>query len=339
MCKTMLFKEIIVILCFAYVLLLNVYNDSRRLQDIVSLYCPYTSLCHSPVRQIMNESEDHSCCANCSCEDDCWIYDNCCPDKETTPTSISGLVCKSALTKQRTSAIFGMDWEKEYNRYKIQASCPLGEKNTSLVQKCSGAINNSIDDIIWVSDKMSGTIYQNRYCALCHGVQDFTSWLLRTSCVDVLMTKATNIVKFILSDRCDIVNEAPKSEKTRARTFACDISDIGACNMTGQWDKYDLNIDEACNKYYWPYYDTSTKLQLYVLYRNVFCYACHKPEWRQISSDHCKDHNISIDRTDHKTFIAIIDLNDYLHVNTRQNARYNCGVNEVWDHYMVSDAH
>ena len=330
----MLFKETIVILCLVYVLSLNVYNDSQRLQDIVSSYCPYINFCHAVSRQTVDAVQNYSCCAGCSCEDECWKYDTCCPDKENISKHIPGAACKTTLIKQdkdeKALPVLG------YKRYRIEDSCPPSEINISLARKCSGAFYNSTDEFVWVSDKVSGKIYQNRYCALCHGVTDFISWLIRTSCLEVLMTDTSNFMDIILSDHCTSVNEATSMEETRARTFACDSPHFSECNVTGFWTKYEESIDKACKWSYWPYFHKLSITRVVQSYRNIFCYICNSPEQKQVSGDYCEVQSIHSERKNFLSFSALIDVKDLLDMNTGRNTRNRCGVNEIWDFYTVS---
>ena len=43
--------------------------------------CPYTNFCHQNASLTMKEDSQAPCCRACSCANDCWIRNNCCPDK------------------------------------------------------------------------------------------------------------------------------------------------------------------------------------------------------------------------------------------------------------------
>ena len=46
--------------------------------------CLYTNFCQRNATLTMEEDSQAPCCRAYSCADDCWIRDNCCPDKILT---------------------------------------------------------------------------------------------------------------------------------------------------------------------------------------------------------------------------------------------------------------
>ena len=56
------------------------------------------------------------------------------------------------------------------------------------------------------------SFYQNYHCAICHGVDNWVTWNLRTNCYDRLIeTGFKNTAATLLSEDCEIINEVPES--------------------------------------------------------------------------------------------------------------------------------
>ena len=335
-------QDVIFVIFFGFVLSSNLYDNSSQIHDLVSSVCPYTSFCHSPAKQRTTNQQTSSCCIDCSCEDDCWKYETCCPDMEIIPNNLQVVPCKAPLIRPtENDTIFPYDWLTAFIgpwRYRVEDRCPSSEKNKTLIQKCSGPINGSLEDFIWVSDKVSGKIYQNRHCAYCNGVTDPANWLLRTFCRLIMTSETSTILDALLSSSCSTHNEVPKTEKVRAEAFACHITTINECNMTGLWTTYDAAINKACKTSYWPYFHERTDPDHVTSFRNVYCFLCNS-KTVSVSSDLkvCKLGDDFNERSDGKSsFSALLDMDDYLTLNRKTQDWNRCGINEVWDDYMVS---
>ena len=329
-------KEAVFVILLIQTLSINANYLSPTLQQAISSYCPYTDLCQSPARLATNGSERTSCCAQCSCDNDCWRLDNCCPDKDRSKIhNIRTLPCKSTLTKDFINDN-GITSDIEPRTYKMEDTCPPNEVNITLKQKCQGYIKENLEDFVLVSDKQTGMIYQNRHCAECHGVTDYTQWSIRTSCYE-LLSQDRSFKSTLISDRCDIVNEVPSSEKAHAESFACFIPDYSECNTTGLWEKYDSDIVAACKQYNWTYFQIRELANRVKTYKNVFCFLCNMPSNVEIPSDHCidiDDYLFRKERTAFQDLTLLLDMNANLGTTTQHNTA--CQVDEVWDSYMVS---
>ena len=334
-------QKIIFVSSSVFVLSSDLYDNSSRIQDLVSSFCPYTSFCHSPAKHKTNNQQTNSCCVDCSCEDDCWKYETCCPDKEIIPNNLPVVPCKAPLikpTKNDTNSSYNWLEEVGPTRYRVEDRCPPGEKNITLIQKCSRPINGSLEDFVWVSDKVSGKIYQNRHCAYCNGVTELTNWLLRIFCSRIMTLETSTILDALLSSSCGTHNEVPKIEEVRAEAFACHITTTNECNMTGLWKTYDAAIAKACKASYWPYFHESTTPGLVTSFRNVFCFLCNSMTV-SLPSDLkvCKLRSYSGGRSEWiSSFSALLDIDDYLNLNRKTQYWNRCDINEVWDDYMVS---
>ena len=329
-------KEAVIVILLIQRLSINANNLSPTLQQAISSYCPYTDLCQSPARLTTNGNERTSCCAQCSCDNDCWRLDNCCPDKDRSKIhNTRALPCKSTLTKDFINDN-GIRSIIEPRTYRIEDICPASEVNKTLIEKCQGYIKDNLEDYVLVSDKQTGMIYQNRHCAECHGVTEYTQWSIRTSCYQ-LLSQERSFETTLISDRCDIVNEVPSSEKARAESFTCFIPIYSECNMTGLWEKYDSDIVAACNQYNWTYFQIKQMANRVETYKNVFCFLCNTPANVEIPSDHCIDIDGYLflnQRTQFRSLTILLDMNTYLGTTTRHSTV--CQMDELWDSYMVS---
>ena len=330
------FLDTVIVILLIHILSINANNLSPTLQQAISSYCPYTDVCQSPARLTTNGNKRASCCAQCSCDNDCWRLDNCCLDKDRSKIhNTRALPCKSTLTKDLINDN-GITSDIEPRTYKMEDTCPPNEVNITLKQKCQGYIKENLEDFVLVSDKQTGMIYQNRHCAECHGVAEYTQWSVRTSCYE-LLSQDRSFKSTLISDICDIVNEVPSSEKTRAESFACFIPKYSECNTTGLWEKYDSDIVAACKQYNWTYFQIRELANRVKTYKNVFCFLCNMPANVEIPSDHCidiDDYLFGKERTAFQDLTLLLDMNAYLGTTTQHSTA--CQVDEVWDSYMVS---
>ena len=69
-----------------FIILLALLDVSALQQIDVSIAfqqaCPYTSFCNKNATRFLQGSRHVPCCKECSCVDDCWKRNNCCPDKK-----------------------------------------------------------------------------------------------------------------------------------------------------------------------------------------------------------------------------------------------------------------
>ena len=201
--------------------------------------CPFTDFCSMSSTERLTNETAFSCCSDCSCDvSTCYQTENCCPDIEPMPDKVSDLVCANTMTKldilARTSIHNGIT--DGIKRYFIITSCPKNYKDDFIKTKCSGNNQTDLDDFLWVSNLESGTIYQNYFCAMCHGVDNWLTWSLRTNCYTKLMeTGFKNITSTLFSDDCNIVNEVPESKREDSRQYQCYIPDFTSCTNSGNY--------------------------------------------------------------------------------------------------------
>ena len=336
-----LLGAVILTVIFACFVSVTAYNGSQWLQEISSIYCPHRHHCNDLISRTDEEHHNTSCCAECSCEDDCVDHGNCCPFKENIPNKIPVLQCKTALTKSYSTdnriyngRNFGIE------RFRIIDDCPTEEKNETLVQQCKGETNTTaLEDYVWVSDQVTGNVYQNKHCATCHGIQKYTPWRISTPCEEVLMTETRNIPDTILSsEKCLIVNEPPSRKAVRVEPARCYIPEYEKCNVTGLWKSYDSEIERACMQIDWTYfaYQVLDYGQSYsAIYKNLFCYICNNDADPLSKNERCDEGGQYRGGGQGSSFAVVLDFGQLIGDPSAADTMSECAANEVLDIYTV----
>ena len=302
------------------------FDAKQLLQQYGPKVCPYSNFCHTNATKVHEDtSELEPCCEPCSCEDTCSELGNCCPDKQPRQTLISA-ACKDTLTKQGNKLY-------TLNSYFVVDHCPAEEKNTTLREKCQSRNKSSIEDYVWVSDKLTGKIFENKYCALCNGVGESLPWNIRTTCKDILAVSLSETVDFILSNPCSIINEAPKMLMDVTNRFVCLLPEITQCNETGAWEKYDQNLDIACNALMQTVvsYSDVDHTRRGRVYKNVFCFICNIGE-----SPPALCQKRSKSRSVYPSgFTALFDFKFLTQPKESNTVKGVCDVDEILDSFTV----
>ena len=260
---------------------LPAFDGIELIRNVGNNLCPYTNYCHTNASEEFNHTDDdmRPSCLPCSCDADCWLLGNCCPDKEETTEHTLILPCKLSKVKEminRKSSFSLKDILKQRAgaNYRVIDTCPPYETNGTLLQRCQGSDTLSartLSEYIWVSDSITGLIYQNIYCIKCHAIEQFWYWRIQTSCMDILNVDVN--AETLLSMDCDIINVAPESKAALVVKYQCfdyKLEDFDLnCNMNAE-----LNYDfvTACKRSTWPYLNGFARSIF--LYKNVFCFAC-----------------------------------------------------------------
>ena len=236
---------------------------NRTLQS----YCPYMNFCHRNATQQLEYLDDKQgpCCTPCSCDDDCVEFDNCCPDKDITHIRVhtSPLICKSIEVKK--NAI--VEGPGPSLQFRVVDKCATGEKNETLIKKCSDENRTELYDYIWVSDTESGRVFQNHYCARCHGIERLEMWNVKTYCMHIFPTSIQSFTDMLLNNpRCNIINVVPDHLASVTRKYVCvDLGQSDCEEVTAN-----QTLLDACARYALPFIMPVSGH----LYRNVFCLLC-----------------------------------------------------------------
>ena len=315
------------------ILSVHAMNHSQVIEGVDLNICPYTDFCHRKAIQILEHNKGvMSCCAACSCTETCWKVGNCCPDKEPVTFVASEFTCTSTKVKTTPADRTVYDgYRYGIPRYRIVSSCPVKEKNKTLIDKCAGKNKSSIEDYTWVTDQQSGRIFQNKHCARCHGVNTFFKWQIRTTFSIVLILNFSSLPHSIHSPQCELMVELPENMTQLAENYRCYEADIGECNKTGLWRHYDANMKTACEIYDSPiiHYKISSFVDLY---KNIFCYYCNGGKGLT-TNDICTD-LITGKTGSSESFSALVDF-----TGQRQKiATSECEMHEIYDMFTVINA-
>ena len=287
-----------------------------------SKLCPYINFCKRNASNVIMQKGKIPCCQPCSCESNCWAKGNCCPDKEVPANKLPVEICEPTLVKRN---IFGKNTNGlgEIGRFYITKSCPDTMKNTTLVKMCEKTLQISFEEFIWVTDNVNNKIYQNKFCAECHGIVDYTNWHLSTSCTDIFLGSfnSKNVSQF--PEHCDLVI-VPTNHKKVAVNY-CLRPDIAECNVTGKWQYYDKTVEEACHTYK-QYYLVQESVFTRI-YENIFCFLCNAAD-NDATVDICKAWS-PLTRTNADTFSAILNFD----VSDQRNGNA-CDVDEIEDPFL-----
>ena len=297
--------------------------DSDQVRHLVSEWCPYTKFCHTDARKIKPNSTKVPCCKPCYCDDDCWILDNCCPDKELVNKPRPPIVpCIDSHTSRSkdSSQIDGF--------YRVIDSCPSSEGNSYLKTKCSRNNSTSVEDFIWVSAK-TGRIYQNKHCAKCHGINETIPWQIQTTCYDIMKANFFNFMEALLSAKCAIINTIPEDFEHITAKYKCynPLKIIyNSCNESGLMTHYDSEIETACKQSSWPFPWNR------LLVRNIICMICNRDVYAPIASYDglC---NLDLFREKDTLMTFLIDYKG-IAVDTAEKES-NCDIDEILDESLV----
>ena len=294
-------------------------------------FCPH-SFCQNPVRESINDEGRRSCCSPCTCDETCSLLGNCCPDKDEISDEETELPCKDTNIKRDPFARFIA------KKYRIVDECPQTEGNVELAQNCSSTNITSYESMIWVSETNTGRIYQNRFCAACHGIENYVYWHVElTECPDAFNDGYTLDIDMILKDCPRITLEAQDTIAETVKKYQCFRPEYSTCNKTGLWKVYNETIDNACLSFSMPYFKTGHKHsgQIPMIFNNVFCYICNFNNHFESIPKVCPDIDVLFERSRKMSFSILVDFKSYLN-GEDASQKGSCEVNEIFDPYLVS---
>ena len=309
-------------------------SDRRQqtVREMIKAFCPYNDYCQKQKEKDFPPlSKKIPCCASCSCEENCWETSTCCPDKERIDERDPTRTCLLSLRNAKNPTLYNGLNEMIY-AYQVIDKCPESEQNLSIINKCSLEDIDSVNDYRWVSDISTGDIYQNEFCAACHGKKDLTYWPLEARCEDLLFSNFSHLHTYLLSGDCELLNKEPGTDIVPLDK-RCAFPVYTRCNQTGLWTQYDADIDWACNAHNALYITESDIVT--ILYKNVFCYACNKQGVEDIQTICGKPFWTHGDLI--TNFRALIDYErvDSFRSDVLQSGS-ECKIDEIMDSYLVS---
>ncbi|KAL4224891.1 hypothetical protein ACF0H5_015587 [Mactra antiquata] len=263
-----------------------------KLPDIATL-CPYNDFCTTKALKTLqpNETDLVPCCQKCSCEHDCQLFGNCCPDKELKPGIKTQFPCVEV----------GM----YYNAPRRITTSSNFHISYHVINECSSIIDiykyprcyapRDLEDFVFVSDPVTDRVYQNKHCAVCNGVQNYTEWLLITNCPLQSESLTRDEWFAYIIKNCEITPIPPDSKAGQA--FQCyqpENDHIEKCNVSGDLQAMNMNIKVAC-EFGNPqinniFFDTNvfSHMTNFDSFENVYCKLCNTAdteEWSELCDD------------------------------------------------------
>ena len=316
--------------CFVLLLAnaLEISTESNHvIQDIGYQLCPYANFCQRNATQYYSPIFRRPCCSDCSCEDRCWETANCCPDKEVFEN-------KDPVTKCITDIVKKADgFSKEKWGYHVINYCPITEKNATLVTKCTAKEARDFEELIWVSDDISGKIYRNKFCAECHHVtSNVTEWPIEAKCTNDIYTRLDNLMSFFLSNKCQLTIKQPGNFTLKS----CMVPKYTTCNQTGLWHKFDADVKWACQAFEAVFTARGPEGRdaTFEAYRNAYCYVCNTDVSVEITETLCPVP--SFEQPDVSVFTSLIDYKRYQQSDDQESTtETTCKTHEILDEIMV----
>ncbi|KAL5007319.1 hypothetical protein ScPMuIL_016125 [Solemya velum] len=244
------------------------YKDEGSTVDVINIIRQYALVCgvdHVCDKTILKFAfipqfvVDHKAvCPICSCSDNCYSQNDCCPDKILLGPELD---CINTMLVSKPGST-------HTSKYQMVVDCP--SPNIDLREKCSAQDDSNRNVYNTPVTSQNGMTYRNRYCALCHNSSDFVAWQMSIQCTDegdisefnyvTSMQETVNLADYA---GCELQysSSAPKTECVDTESI------IDRCNTTGKWTNYDGDIEWACQKY--PH------AQQFRFFRNIFCYICN----------------------------------------------------------------
>ena len=334
-------KLIVYLIAISFSTFVHGQENNDLVHELASRLCPYTDFCFKDATDEFRYKPEKymPCCSHCECGEDCWLNGYCCPDLHyinpfENPDNDSLLgKCTAPFVKQKLNS--GETKDNETYAFKVIDSCA-----TNIIKKgdnnehkdlCQRENKTSLDDYIWVSDKVTGKIFKNWHCAACNGVAEYKFWQIQTNCEDILTQNVGSVNALLLSASCQIILEPPHMLRYLVAAYKCPQTfGYSRCNETGNWRDYDDVIEKACETFEWKYSsNTGTS------YKNVFCFVCNENTYevplRCEFSDDAKHGGRS-----KGDLIVLLAYDEVRAMTVEEQVQFpECDVGEIKDKYMV----
>ena len=228
---------------------------SPRMKDLYVDICGKEHLCpNQQWNAVRQGNESLKECPDCNCYSLRYNHRPQCPD------IVSHSRCYNA-------SILSASPKKKYYHLRIIDTC-YEDTNITLQELCSKEASGLLN--LYSYPVKGSNYFLNEHCAICNNAADTRRLRLAvTDCelngfdmnsYDSLEELQNNVKKF----KCDFVYYPIFS----SFDYYSDCSPPGSishCNVTGLWDSWDMEVNEACMKYDSPF----------SVFKNVFFYACN----------------------------------------------------------------
>ncbi|XP_062618675.1 uncharacterized protein LOC134280286 [Saccostrea cucullata] len=266
-------------------------------------------------------------CFHCSCNDECFRMKNCCPwrnylqSPNDTPSFIRykdhrisrpSHYDNISLECRKTIFYTSLPFDEQRQGYFLISSCPDHFKNYEIVERCRRSRDyRETQPVISLSTNES---FKNLDCAICNGERPahLLEWVTRLICgepLDVFQYRSQEqLQKAILNNQSSCILDFVPPSYLDDRVRKCKtIQEVNTkCNVTGEWDEYNFDIERGCvGDFYSPYMFCPSTLTSYTLYKNIYCAMCNVRNWTTGLMTECSEPHYVNDVT---TFSALLDF-------------------------------
>ncbi|CAG2240229.1 unnamed protein product [Mytilus edulis] len=126
-----------------------------------------------------------------------------------------------------------------------------------------------------VTSRKTGLTYKNKHCSQCfnESIKDLIPWRLEIDCLNLadfnFVSSYSEIISLATEQKCNIFYAVSDTEyilfyvqSTKPTTL------ISECNVTGYWDRYRVDLLEACLR--------TPKSSITTPFKNYYCYLCNR---------------------------------------------------------------
>ncbi|KAL4216502.1 hypothetical protein ACF0H5_024225 [Mactra antiquata] len=324
-------------LCIVLTLKGEYFTSAMSTQEVVNLgksYCPNIEFCNDKI--VINSQL--SCCTPCSCDDDCLIRYDCCPDapirRDLGPLRQS--ICTDAFIRNDyylTRKLMDVEDELPTFLYGMVITCKNGSLCPTYTTNTSNIV--ALKDSMLVVGTKDNLVYRNMYCAQCNNVYDYIKWKLAIiECESDVTSIPYDDVMDYAEGSCVIASYPPSDDYFDKYSCHGSTEMISTCNETKEWDNYDKDIEKACHDLYsvLPFSQRissgpGSRSTRYKLYRNVFCYICNHGDKVTYNYSNCPTFADYNERW-YTSYTDLVTLNiDY----TSSRRTQQCEANEIFD--------
>ena len=199
-------------------------------------------------------------------------------------------------------------------------TCNRESTNDDDIYMCETS-ESEIETVVPVTEPVTNVHYKNKYCAYCNDVDksmQLISWKLQIYSSQYISVPRTDLLEVIRRTRSNIIFIPPGYVETH-ECFTNPDYNIGTCNQTGLWQKYDELVETACEVYTDAFNFT---------YKNFFCFLCNAD-----TSVIDKDWNCTVKLPNSPPFSVVYDLNVIMEGHTTHNLV--CNDSQFLDEHMV----
>ncbi|XP_052826744.1 G-protein coupled receptor Mth2 isoform X1 [Octopus bimaculoides] len=185
--------EIFVTNFLIYILLINHTVQTSTINRTEPFNCPPVLCSESPWTD------------RCSCQQDCYLYDECCSDRLNHTNS--------DLEPPYPSMSYSCNNINGRNYYQFHR-CPTNYDITEHVNNCENPNSDEQLHHVPAFGKTSKKLYRNLYCALCHGEQ-YILWKISYQCFfkdDNPNVTVDNFLYIFNKKNCEIYKQVPSEE-------------------------------------------------------------------------------------------------------------------------------